>query len=239
MPRTPQSDPTHGSANTTLPHVAAPHPLLRPVLEGASTPWEVTVEMDVVASAEEHEVVSLLSTAVESGRVAATSEARLHLGKRVLQSSAASKASESALGEFLDVADSCGVGFCLFKGAAVSRLLYDDPSTRPAADIDVFSDPGNREGVIEVLRAFDERVSLAARSLIARGVPFDSSVSLGRALIDVHTDPFKLPVAQRFTQQLWTRADWIEIGSGRSVRAARPGNLDPHRADPRAAGQFQ
>jgi len=94
----------------------------------------------------------------------------------------------SATVEVLDAMARAGIRTVMLKGAAIATRLYDDPSERPAGDVDLLVEPNNSEPaarVLEELGFHDSLRGARADERPAHSATFRRSGSLP-AEVDLH-----------------------------------------------------
>jgi hypothetical protein len=79
-------------------------------------------------------------------------DVRTELARRARNSSARQLVRSAEIAETLDALASCGVRPILFKGAALSHLIYDSPALRPHTDTDLFVRRSDVERIRDILK---------------------------------------------------------------------------------------
>ena len=184
--------------------MAAPHPLLLPLISGAPIPDDAVVDLEVARSASEHYVGALVDQAVTDRHVAFTDDARRRLSMDRLGTLAEYEAAVGTARTVLDVAADLGVRIAMFKGIAWASQWYPDPALRPCIDVDVAIHPDDlpRIGDFLVALGADTATANAAVAMVAEGRVFEIAVAVGPADVDVHRDPLNLVVPATSTD-LW------------------------------------
>ena len=175
--------------------------------------------MDLVHSAEEHGVAPLINAAIARSPVQSDPEAATRLAMRHLEATAQVAAADAALDTLLDAAQEHAIEVCVFKGQAVGWQWYPERDLRPITDIDVFTDPRDPGQATRLVDLFLPSATAAAQLAEESGRPFDHGVDVDGFPIDVHSDPFKLPVSPVDMSTVWDRANSITTKSERPLRA--------------------
>ena len=147
-------------------------------------------------------------------------EALVELAMHSLDSAAEMGAASSALVHLLDVASALNIEVAVFKGVAIATQWYEDPGRRPAADVDVFVNPGDIEQLPALIGAFADRPEAAdaVRAMIGEGRVFEYSLLVDGGTIDVHLDPMNLLVPTQQARIMWERTTMVTLADGHTVR---------------------
>jgi hypothetical protein len=90
------------------------------------------------------------------------------------------------LAEFHDEMDKLGNAWLVFKGAAWRNTLYDRPTQRLSADIDILILPQDRASVIEKMQSRGFRLTI-----VPHLEEYQVQLHRGSVCIDLHTHPFR------------------------------------------------
>ncbi|MCL1693354.1 MAG: nucleotidyltransferase family protein, partial [Actinomycetia bacterium] len=142
------------------------------------------------------------------------------LAMLTLESAADLHAAQTALDTLLNVADDLGIDVAIFKGMAIGSRWYDDPSLRPAYDIDIFVAPEQLDRMGELAAHFDPApgTEQAISAMVKENRVFEHTVSIDGFDVDIHRDPMNLTLESRLLGDIWVTAEPIELPNGTVVR---------------------
>jgi hypothetical protein len=201
--------------------MAAPHPLLVPLIAGDPVPDGAEVTADVVESAEEHGVAALLDDAVTGAGVAiSTPQMKQRLAMRRLEAAAENHAALTAVAEVLEAAAALDIEVAVAKGVAVGSRLYRDPDLRPTIDVDVFVAPHSLDRIGDLALALGASAldKEAIDAMVAEGRVFEVTLTTSGADIDLHRDPMNMVLPSARERDRWDRTTTVALTDGTKVR---------------------
>ena len=199
--------------------MAAPHPLLLPLIRGHDVQG-VRISEAVVASAEEHWVAALVFDEVERQELRLKAPIR----KRLAASSAAVEAENLAalasLKAALAAADEVGVEIAVFKGLTTGAIHYQRPMSRPTVDVDVFVDPESVDAMPDLVAAIGGAPAdiIATKALVEQGRVFEVTTQPGPAPVDLHRDPMNMVLPSRRAEDRWEHTVTVDLPDGTTIR---------------------
>jgi hypothetical protein len=201
--------------------MAAPHPLLLPLINGEPLPEGSVVTIDVVRSAEEHGVAAFLDGIVtERGLSTDPPQVKQLLAMNVLETTHENQNAMIAIDHLQDAATSLGVEVAIFKGVAVGSRFHPNPELRRTIDVDAFVHPDhlNRMGDLATTLGATEHFGAAIDAMVAEGRVFEVPLPTNGTAVDLHRDPMNMVLPSVRERDRWDRTITVALPNGGKVR---------------------
>ncbi len=201
--------------------MAAPHPLLVPLINGDPIPDDAVVTIDVVRSAEEHGVAAFLDPIVtERGLATSPPQVKQLLAMNVLETTHENQNAMIAIDQLLDAAATLGIEVAIFKGVAVGSRFHPNPELRRTIDVDAFVDPAHvdRMGDLAIALGATEHFGAAIDAMVAEGRVFEVPLPTNGTVVDLHRDPMNMILPSVREQDRWDRTVTVALPNGGKVR---------------------
>jgi len=196
--------------------MAAPHQALLPLIRGEEMPPGVRITAQVVASAEEHGVAALLDHEVTRRDIDVGQELRTRLAMGALAVAAENQSAQAAAVSISETATDLDIDIAIFKGVAIGRRFYRNPSLRPTIDVDVFVNPAQVHRMGELFEALgsSHETRSAVETMVAEGRVFEESITVSGSTVDLHRDPMNMVLVSRLEQESWNSTIPFELTNG-------------------------
>ncbi len=195
--------------------MAAPHPVLLPLIRGDEIPPGTKITPEIVASAEEHRVAALADHQAARRGIDIGTDLRTRLAMSALAVVAENQAAENTASGVLAIADDLGIEVAIFKGIATGRQFYASPSLRPTIDVDVFVNPAQAGRIGEFFAALggSDTDRRAIDAMVVEGRVFEHSIPFVGTDVDLHRDPINMVLPTIGEQDLWDTTIEIELAN--------------------------
>lgn len=200
--------------------MSRPHPALVELAAGRPMP-SVADFAALEASAQEHRMIGLLSSALLERESSAPLELRQRMAMYRLQNRQVQERNWRGLREAVARLEEIGVAVVTFKGVTAEARWYDRMGERPSSDVDVLVEPtavGRADEIVAALEPGNAMIPHISK-LVADGIAEALAVQLpDGVVVDVHFALLELGLPLRQRADIWVRTTEYPHRDGGSVR---------------------